>query len=162
MIVLKNTMDELVAKLKRICEMIVKDKSVQPKDGKTHCDWALNLICSHMGCSRFSDPDLLANKIYDILESEWAKVDASWAREFAMSGGLAVAAQKGKPHGHVAVVYPGPMVYSGKWKSWCPTIANVGRTCEITGANNGFVNKPDYFVFKTVQEMHEVREKPKA
>ena len=152
-------MDELVSKLKRICELIVKDPSLMARDGKTFCNFGTNLICSHMGYTGFGD--LLANDIYDKAAREWSRTTAQWASEYANSGKLAISAQKGPIHGHVAVLFPGPMQMSPKWKEEVPLIANVGAINGIMGVSAAFRTKPDYFVLKQNEKMLEVPETKK-
>lgn len=155
-------MDELVTKLKRICDAVVKAPTLQAKDGFTYCNMAVQLICKHMGYDGFEG--LLANQIYEKCDTEFKKVDPKWAAEFAATGGVAIAAVRGSPHGHVAVVYPGPTTYSNKWKQEVPLVANVGKTNGVIGANWSFREKPSYYLIvpKTVEEMHEVRGEERA
>lgn len=138
-------MDELVIKLRKVCEAVVKSDTMLPRDGKTFCNLACQLICLHMGYKKFEG--LLANQIYEVCSKEWKKVDPKWAMEYAVGGGLAIAALRGSPHGHVAMLVPETtMMYSGKWKQDCPFVANVGKRNGIMGSNWAFEKIPDYFI----------------
>lgn len=139
-------MDEKAQKLKRICDAIVKDESLWPKKGATFCNFGLNLICQHMEYTGFSD--MVANEIYDKCVKVHAEISASWAEEYAKSGELAIAAQRGDPHGHCAVIYPDDGVFSGKWRMQVPLCANIGITCGVMGANYAFKTPPKYFAIK--------------
>ena len=135
--------DERIQKLKRICDIVVKDGSLWPRDGKTFCNFSVNLICSHMGYTGFKG--MVANEIYDFCLKNHQVLASNWVEEYALGGGLAVAAQRGDPHGHVAVVAPHEGVFSGKWRKRVPIIANVGLTCGLMGVNYGFKTEPTYF-----------------
>lgn len=141
-------MDELVKKLKKTCEEIVNDPSLEPVGSTTKCNIAVHRICRIMGFPLFSDRGWLANEIYDYCKKNCTQVERKWASEFANSGGIALAAQYGQHHGHVAILYPGPMVYSGKWKMEVPLVANVGNKNGIMGVNYAFNKEPDYFVLE--------------
>lgn len=130
--------------LQTLCESVVADQSLQPKDGKTFCNIGLHRIAKEFGVVYFAGK--LANDICDILEKTWTLVDGTRANEHANSGKLAIAGLKAKPHGHVAVVFPGAMVYSGKWKKECPVLANVGVRNAISGANYCFPTEPQYYI----------------
>ena len=139
-------MNENVKKLKRICDSIVKDESLWPKNGLTFCNFAVNLICQHMGYTGFAD--MVANQIYDKCLKVHTETSAAWAEEYANSGEIAVAAQRADPYGHVAVIYPGDGVFSGKWRTQVPLCANVGITCGVVWVNYAFKTPPKYFAIK--------------
>ena len=105
-----------------------------------------------MGCFVFK-PNHLANDMYDIMASspEFTKDSEERAHQHAEKGGLAIAAKKYPVHGHVAVVFPGPMIYSGSWKRSVPMVANCGKTNGIMPCSMAFSVKdgpPDYFLWK--------------
>jgi len=125
---------------------VVSSPRFAPKDGKTFCNLAVDAICSALGYVKFHG--LTANEIVDALCSngDWTACDETGAAVSAKMGRLAVAALKGEPHGHVAVVYPGPTVFSGKWKRYVPKVANVGAKNGVMGANWAFKDPPGYYL----------------
>jgi len=84
---------------------------------------------------------------------EWQEVDGATAQMLANAGSLVIAAQ-GNPsgHGHVCIVRPGRVTYSGKWlRGDVPKVANVSRPefCRIDrGANFAFAESPQYYALK--------------
>lgn len=134
-------------KLIEICEDVVNDPSLAPADGKTYCNIALHRIAVKCGVSYFEGK--LANDICDLVagHKDWRKeADLARVQKHANSGGLAIAAQKDTPHGHVAVVAPGMAVPSGKWGKDAPIVANVGKKNGIMGANFAFATIPDFYL----------------
>lgn len=117
----------------------------------TKCNIGTRQIAEEMGCFIFK-PNHLANDMYDIMAAspEFTKDTGERAVEHAKNGGLAIAAKKYKIKGHVAVVFPGPMVYSGSWKKSVPLVANVGVSNGIMATSLAFPVKdgePDYFLW---------------
>lgn len=151
-------MDERCAKLKRLCEDAINDPALKAVDvyidnqkvTRTYCNKAVQKIARGMDVHVFLEKGMTADQIYDYCASNWVKVDGEWAAEFAKAGGLGIAAVKGDPHGHCAVVAPIDAAKSPSWGCVVPVVANVGN-------NNGFMlvsaafkksNRPDYFVCK--------------
>lgn len=144
--------------LLEICKRVVRDPKYQPedvdKDGDldTKCNFAVWDICAEMGYSKFKDLKLVANQIFEHLITlpEWSLVDGLRAQIQANQNKLAIAAQRGDPHGHVAVVAPGDMemVKSAKWNKKVPLVANVGpkQRMGIMGSNFAFGSEPNYFI----------------
>jgi hypothetical protein len=126
---------------------IVNNPDLVAKDGKSFCNIAVQLAAEAFGYTEKFEGKL-ANEIIDIMVSskDWKKVDARGANALANLGGFAVAGARGVPHGHVATVAPGGMVYSGKWKRECPIVANVGSKNGFMGSNWAFVTEPGYFI----------------
>ena len=144
-------------KLKFYGEKIVRDPDLLAHDitgdgkNETFCNIAFARIAfGTMGYESFHE--LTANQIYDHLWQLWDPILPDQAHKLAEDGFFVAAARKDKPHGHVAVVAPGPMVYSGKWKIEVPLVYNVGGNKKngesmngIIGANYAFANPPDFF-----------------
>ena len=132
-----------------ICQKVVNDPDLLARDGKTFCNIAVNRICIFLGYDGFSG--LIANKIYEKCAGTpvWLQVSEYEAHQGALEGELIVATIKGIPNGHCAVVYPGErMIYSGKWKLYCPQVANVGKTNGIMGASWAFKERPLYVRYR--------------
>lgn len=129
-------------------------------DGFTDCNRFVHYVCDRFGYKNFvplgQRLPMLANSMFRYMESngdEWFEVDGANAQRLANMGGLVVAAQENlNGHGHVCVVRPGTLTYSGKWlDSEVPKVANVSvpNLCRIDrGANYAFSDKPQYFVLR--------------
>jgi len=130
--------------LRTACDEAVQDEKLAPQDGKTFCNLGVQVIAERIGYGEFLG--MLANQIVDHLErsGDFEDVGPLLATKKANSGVLVIAALRGKPHGHVAVVYPSGVTYSGKWKKECPVVANVGKRNGIMGANYAFDSEPSY------------------
>lgn len=145
-------MNMAAQKLGKICDRVVADPVLAPErdsDGKitkTKCNLAVQIICEEMGYGDFLG--LVANQIYALAKKgkDWKKASGDEASAAANGGALAIAAVQGTPHGHVAILYPGPKVWSGHWNREAPVIANVGVRNGVMGANWAFAKEPDYFV----------------
>lgn len=140
-----------VRALRDLCDKVMADPALrpnQPEEGMTHCNAAVYAICFPYGYDFYNKTRkdlMLANEIFYWLKENWQQVDGETANKIANSGNIAIAAQQGKPHGHVSVLYPGAMVYSSKWQKECPVLANVGERNGVMGANWAFKKEPYYF-----------------
>lgn len=148
---LKGLVNRMLApqKLKEACDKAVNDPELLARDGVTFCNIALQGICFEMGYDKLAG--LLANQIYAFVKKDkrWDSVNMWEANCHAIVGGIAIAAQQGKPSGHVAVYYPRPTkVVSSKWKTTVPLVANVGKRNAVTGLNMAFAKIPESFILK--------------
>ncbi len=141
---------------------VVNDPAMAPKTLKdasgatilrieTYCNIAFARI-AHGCLGMESFFDIQANDIYDYLYRLWDAVLPAEAHKLALEGKFVGVARKGKPHGHVAVVAPEPMVFSGKWNIYVPMVYNVGGLDSkgesmngILGVNYCFKDPPDFF-----------------
>ena len=132
-----------------ICEEIVADPQLRPrKVGEiitTYCNVAVRRIAVEMGYTGFAS-SMTANDMIAHMRQHWLRTTAEDARTQACAGKLAIAAQTGTQHGHVAVIYPDVMGYSESWKKLVPMIANVGKTNGILRTSQAFMTEPDYYV----------------
>lgn len=135
--------------LRDILDRLIKHPKLQPANGKTYCNLFVTWACEEYGATDFEGK--LANEICDILfkSKSWRCVEGETANKIANNGGLCIAAQKNKPHGHVCIVYPGAMVWSTKWGLECPVVANVGKRNGVMGCNWAFAKEPLYFAKKS-------------
>lgn len=133
---------------KAIAQYPAKDLDGDGSPDETYCNFAVRDIAEAMGLALFKG--LTANQIHaKLLTLPHCRQDTGdRARLHAEAGQLAIASQTGQVHGHVAVVYPGPMSYSGKWGTSVPMVANVGRTNGVMGANFAFKDQPTYFLLE--------------
>lgn len=132
-------------KLKLLCHDIITDPSLEPKKNKagevieTYCNFAANRVCKSFGYNGLDGKN--ADQISDFLaqDSKWTKCSASEAQKMANQGTIVIACHAYPGHGHVAIVYPGGgLTFSGHWQCDCATVANVGHTNGIMGANQAF------------------------
>ena len=148
------------------CQKITNDPELLPEDKegrkqgapgfdgkivKTYCNISVQRICRGLGYDKLDG--MLANQMHEYLSKNWIipagdKKDKMLAAYNAGKiGDLAILAQKGNEHGHVAIVAPRePMLFSGKWGLYVPQVANVGKTNGFMGANWAFPEVPDVFV----------------
>lgn len=145
-------------KLAAICEETINEPSLLGRKGTTYCNIAVQRISEFFGFHGFRG--LLANDMYKVcLNSDrWSLLkifrvdkktfsDCLIAQSRAMNGNFVVAAKRGSGNGHIAVVYPGKMAYSGKWGEDVPLVANVGKKNGIMGANYAFKERPEFFIW---------------
>lgn len=139
-------LSERAKKITRLCKE-AREKYMPEPDGTTYCNLAVNYIAKGLSYDDLSG--MLANKMIQFIETsaDWAEVKPEDAKRLADDGNLVVAGRRNKPHGHVAVVYPGAaLVPSGKWGGKWPAVNNVGKTNWICGSSYAFTYKPKYYV----------------
>lgn len=132
--------------IKTACEYAIKRWPA--KDDRTFCNIATSYISSVAGFDGFKG--MIANEMVNLLKKspDWAKVSAQDAQKLATDGRLVIAGRMDEPHGHVAAVLPGgALVNSSKWHEEACTLANIGSTNGIIGANWAFRLPPSYFVW---------------
>ena len=141
----KRMREQDIAKLIAACEDAVK--RFVPDGETTYCNAGTSFVAGQMGYPGFIA--LLANQIVSKMRTspEWAEVDAGTAQKLANDGRLSVAGIQDEPHGHVAAIYPGAAVFSGKWKKLAPMVANCGRKNGLMGANYAFSREPQYWAW---------------
>jgi hypothetical protein len=148
--------DDPGAILKAACDAALANPAFQPKNGNTFCNFAVQSIANALGCHEFDG--LMADEIYQTMAANasgrWTKVSGSDATIHALGGGLAVAGlpsqRLGEAHGHVAVLYPVGMQYSGSLKHDVPVVANVGKTVGAMRSSGAFPildGEADYFTW---------------
>ena len=167
-------------KLREILDAVLADKNLEPHkndDGeitKTFCNSAVQIAAENVGYHDKLNKKM-ANQIMALLEAEakkhkawvawskdrddngpergdWCEVDGQNANLAANLGLFSIAAVYAKPHGHVASVYPGAMLWSTKWGKECPVVANVGQRNGVMGANWAFKDEPRYFACLALNE----------
>lgn len=136
-----------------LTKLVVDTKYTPTPDGRTFCNLALIAYAHTFGITCFDDK--LANDIC-ITASDHPdfriETDPERIMKHAANGGFAFAGKKAQPHGHVAAVFPGPLVYSGSWKMSVPVLANVGRKNGLMPTSMAFPVKdgpPYFFVYKS-------------
>lgn len=153
--------------LKEACDEILADRTLQPvKDSsgrilETHCNIGAERVAVSQGCDELTGPDgkaLMADQQYGVMDANdsgrWTKVVGEVATEHALGGGLAIAcassAMLHEEHGHIAVVYPAPMEFSGSLKRDVPIVANIGKEDHKEKESMAFPvaeGEPDYFIW---------------
>lgn len=141
--------------IRQVCHRVLAQDKYLMKDGTTWCNYALHDILSALGLSDFvydkaAGRPLLANDICEKLETTCPKLTYAEAFEAARAGSIVVAALREPCHGHVALVYPFPGMYtSGKWKrSDLPCVANVGKENGVMPLNWAFGATPQIYLVK--------------
>lgn len=139
-----------------LLESLVKDPSLQPKDGKTYCNFAVSRIAKVWGCDEFpldanNDPPL-ANQMCDImaLSDKFKVVTARSAIDAAMVPCLVIAAHRYGEHGHVAIVYPSAPFFSPSLNHYVPYLANCGKKNGIIPESQDFPvadTEPTYYLW---------------
>lgn len=135
-----------------LTKLVVDTKYIPTPDGRTYCNMALNAYAKTFGYNGFDGK--LANEICDIASNSadfTIEKDPERVMKHAANGGFAFAGKRGEKHGHVAAVFPGPLVYSGSWKMSVPVLANVGKSNGIMPTSMAFSVKdspPDYYIYK--------------
>lgn len=132
-------------------------------NGTTFCNLAVTAVAVSMGCNDFYGKT--ADQILEVVENSqnWSDVPFEKAQEMANQGSLLIAGLSskdlGQDHGHVCVIRPGKICYSGKWGQ-TPRVLNVGRenflarakkgplTNQPAGLNEAFVDKPTIWVWQ--------------
>lgn len=122
------TPEELIV----ICLKAFNNPEWQPRkdrpenEAATFCNLAVTWIAGNFGYSGFFG--MLANDMINLMErsAKWAKTDLPMAQKLANDGRLVIVGAKDSPHGHVCVVRPGEMAFSGKWKCRVPIVVNIG------------------------------------
>jgi hypothetical protein len=109
-------------------------------DGTTFCNVAVAAVASAMGCGDLNGKT--ADQMVSFLDSstDWSDVPMEKAQDMANQGSLLVAGLDSKAlnqaHGHVAVIRPGKVCYSGKWGA-TPRVLNIGAENFIARAKRG-------------------------
>ena len=119
-----------------------------PKGGITWCNKAVDRICAYLGYAEFHG--MMANGIikHCQVSGDFSPLLITSATALAKAGRIVIAGQEGQVHGHVAIVYPGRDIYSGKWQVYVPQVANVGKSNGIMGVNYAFPAPPEFYILK--------------
>ena len=131
--------------IKRACAQALACKDFEPHDGLTFCNIALYDILSELGIGKIiwnvpAKRVMLANEIADTLENTCRELSMTEAALAANSGRIVISALKAPYHGHCAVIYPFPGLYtSGKWgRADVPCVANIGKDVGVMPLNWAF------------------------
>lgn len=115
-------------------------------DGTTFCNFAVDAVAKALGYTQFGGKT--ADQIVAFLtgNSDWSEIPLPKAQDMANQGSLLIAGLDSvalnQAHGHVCVIRPGKIVYSGKWGA-CPRVLNVGAENFIARAKRGpLTNQP--------------------
>lgn len=170
---MRNQLPTLIDALCEVFEESLPAGRFAEANGVTHCNEAVNFVAKRMGYDGFDevktvDPDdaKRANDMFVFMATSpdfWMEVEGAVAQSHANNGAFVIAAWKNPmgEHGHVAVVRPGNLAYSGKWGNEAPAlprvpkIVNVGKAAQRyigRGANWSFGTEPKYFALKATIE----------
>ena len=139
---------ENIDKIRIACCKILADENLLPRNNETFCNIGAGRILEMLGYNDFKKGDefLMANEMFDILNSKYEKVDLDYCRLSIVSGNIFVACQKGDPHGHIAVIYPHQTIsYSSKWQCAVPLVANIGACNGVISLSWAFKLIPNIY-----------------
>lgn len=122
-------------------------RDLQPlPDGTTFCNLAVDSIAKAVGYTQLGSKT--ADQIVAFLQesSDWSEIPMVKAQDMANQGSLLIAGLDStgldQAHGHVCVIRPGKIVYSGKWGA-TPRCVNIGAENFIARAKKGpLTNQP--------------------
>lgn len=131
-------------RLRQACDFAVSNPDWMMHDitadgvPETFCNRGLAYIAGEMGETMLKS-DQYANTQIRLISDNWLEeVEEERVTAHALAGGLAVACLPSHPHGHVAVVYPSEMEWSGTWGRKVPVIANVGKRNGVMKLSGAF------------------------
>ena len=139
-------------------DKLVHDEQYKPKKNdkggivETYCNFALHAYAKDcFGYEGFKG--LTANEIYSkaVQDKAFTPDTAERAVEHAKKGGFSFAAKQYPVHGHVAAVYPGPLVFSASWDKYVPLVANIGKSNGTMATSLAFPvaqGEPVYLLYK--------------
>lgn len=117
---------------------------LRPKpDGTTFCNVAVATVAAAMGCTQLEGKN--ADQIVAFLDTDpdWSDVPMEKAQDMANQGSLLIAGLDSKAlsqtHGHVVVIRPGKICYSGKWGA-TPRVLNIGAENFIARGQRGVMS----------------------
>ncbi len=125
-----------------------------PHDNKTYCNIFVYEFLSKFNLennfySQEKKRIMLANEMYDQLVNKGYKKIS--LQNIDMDDNIYLASQKGKEHGHIAVIYPShTKTFSSKWDMHVPLVANVGNEVGIMGLNWAFREMPEIFLYAKI------------
>lgn len=142
-------------KLRRLGESLAqKWPPKAEKDGTlvTFCNFSVQEAAQAYGCHDLDG--MMANDmalaLADGLIPSWRRALGDRAALHAQRGGLALAAKTYPGHGHVAVLAPEPMKFSGSWGYDVPCVYNVGKKNGLMKCSEAFAvaeGEPAYYIY---------------
>lgn len=148
-----------VQALMNLGKSVVTNPAYAPRAGKTYCNFgvwtAVNVLKGYKGFTNAQGAPLVADDMIRVMIKDVAHWKASTAQDAwdnALLGGLSVACYAEAPNGHVAVVAPGPRVWSDKFQSYAPPVYNVGKTMNTKapytmGESFAFLYRPNHYIY---------------
>lgn len=106
-----------------------------PSGITTFCNFSVNSICKSVGYLKFevNSQPLMANEMIRSMKDpngDWMQLGSGEVAQAKANEGSLVIAGYAVPggHGHVAVIVPGLLEFSGTWQKLVPRCMNVGQT----------------------------------
>lgn len=122
-----------------------------PTPTETYCNLGVQYVLARFGYEKAKG--MVANQMVDLFQrsADWGVVGMEAAQALANEGRVVVSGAKGDPHGHVVVVRPGIMEFSGKWKCLAPKVSNIGGRPAALGKSAAwaFEAVPQFWMLKT-------------
>lgn len=156
-------MKNLLGLFEAICDTYDRVDFLSAADGTTHCNQACAAVAELLGCKDLTDRTADGIVEHLAVNPGWSAVSMEEAQERANEGSLVIAGLDSKAlnqsHGHVVVIRPGIVCYSGKWgkTARCMNFGQevfLGRakkgplTQMPAGVNEAFVPLPTFWVWK--------------
>ena len=142
-------------KLRALGEAIIlKWPPKAEKDGTltTYCNRAVQDVAATYGCEGLNG--MMANDMAQALGGGlvpgWTRAMGDMAAKHARRGGLALAAKEYTGHGHVAILAPESMQFSGSWGHDVPVLYNVGKKNGLMKCSEAFAvaqGEPAYYIY---------------
>lgn len=149
-----------ISRIRRACaQVLAEEKYEMDLDGTTWCNLALNDMLVLLGFKGFAyNKDarrvMTANEIVSKLDDTATSVPFYEAGRVAMNGHIVIAGLRMPGHGHVALLYPSPVLTSsGKWTRMdVPFCANVGKVNGVIPLNWAFGVKPNLWMIDSDED----------
>ena len=141
---------------------VVNNPNLKSRNGITFCNFGVQEIF-HAGGDNSLD-NMTANQMYDYLNNPKVATAISYEQAvyYAKQGITTILAWKNEngDHGHVAIVAPKEMEYSGKFKEEVPFIFNIGKDNDIMKASYGFtpLKRPTAFILNKDLQSFQMRQ----
>lgn len=155
-------MRDLITLIDVICEAYDR-VDLQPRDGLTFCNQAVAMVADVMGCKDLDFKTADEIVLFITNNPDWQLVQMENIQDMANKGSLCIAGLDSialkQAHGHVVVIRPGKLVYSGKWGP-TPRCLQIGAemflarakkgplTAMSCGVNEAFQDKPHFWVWR--------------
>lgn len=132
-------MKDLITLIDTICEAYDRPDFL-PANGITHCNEAVAMVADAMGCKTLSYKTADEIVAYVSTNPDWQETQIDKVQDMANQGSFCIAGLDSKAlnsqHGHVVVIRPGKLVFSGKWGP-TPRCLNVGAEMFLARAKKG-------------------------
>ena len=139
-------MRDVIGLMDAVCDVYDNVAYAPLPDGTTFCNIAVAVVAAAMGCKDFFGKTADEIVAFVAASQDWSETPFEKAQDLANQGTLLIAgldsASLGQAHGHVVIIRPGKVCYSGKWNA-TPRCLNIGAENFISRAKRGpLTNQP--------------------